>query len=245
MKHFITCSIKKYTSLILFFLMGFTPALANLPPGHLILTAGGFSAHQGSSQHIGITGLIGDHFTVSQHNDQNGLLGLGYFLDGIRNDHYNILYGLNAFYLMNTNVFGDVVQENQFTNLSYRYSITNWPVYLAEKTLIPLSDHCQLVIDLGVGPNFIQSDDFIENSTDGGITLPDNAYSGQTSVAFSATAGIGFQINDLPGLLPIEVAWRFFYLGQGYLHKDNAQLARELSTGNSYANALTVSIFLS
>src|SRR5579863_1204957 len=106
---------------------------SNLNRGKLVLQLGGFRAHQGEDQNIGITGLIGDRFTVSQHNDQNVLLGLGYYIDGPGYGVVNMMYGLNAFYLPNTKVKGNIIQEGMFTNLSYNYTVNNYPIYVAAK----------------------------------------------------------------------------------------------------------------
>lgn len=210
---------------------------------HLILQAGGFSASQGSAQNIGIDGLLGDYFTLTQRTDQNVILGLGYFANGSETSRYSLWYGLNAFYLANTTVQGNIVQEQLFTNLSYQYSITNFPIYAAVKALIKTdSNKYTITLDLGIGPNIISTSNFEESSLDGGITIPDNAFSGQTSAAFSAMLGIGIKFNNVLGKYPVEVGYRFFYLGQANLNQVNSQLTSTLNTGNSYANALTLSI---
>ena len=63
-------------------------------------------------------------------------------------------------------------------------------------------------------------------------------YSGRTTAAFSAMAGVGIQMNNVFGHAPLECGYRFFYLGQGNFNKLSNQLINTLSTGNSYANAL-------
>lgn len=208
---------------------------------HVIFQTGIFNASQGKAQNIGIDGLIGDQFTVSNHNDQNVLLGLGYYVDGMKKEKFNIQYGINAFYFPHTTVQGDVIQENLFTNLSYRYAITNWPIYLAAKSIFNVSNRYDITMDLGVGVNIIQTDYFREKSLDDGVTIPDNAFAGQTNTVFSASVGIGIKFNKVFGQLPIEVGYRYFYLGKGFLVKQSSQFASNLSTGNSYANALVVS----
>ena len=208
---------------------------------HILFQVGGFSAMQGRAQNIGIEGLIGDRFTVTHHDDQNMLLGVGYFLNKIKQKRFSVLYGINTFYLAHTLVQGDVVQEDLFTNLSYRYSITNLPIYIAVKTLISVSDKYNITVDLGIGPNIIQTSGFSESSLDEGIAIPDDAFSGRSSIALSATIGIGLKLNNLLGRLPLEIGYRFFYLGQGYLAKETNQLMNNLNTGNSYANALVMS----
>lgn len=209
----------------------------------IVFQLGGFDASQGNAQNIGITDLIGDRFTVLQGHDQNVLLGLGYYVDGIKQDQVQLQYGLNAFYLAHTTVQGNVIQEDIFNNLSYSYNLTNYPIYLATKALINTnSDKYTVTLDIGFGPNFIKTSHYRESSLDGGITLPDQIFSGQTSMAFSATAAIGIKFNNVLGHVPLEVGYRFFYLGQGYLQKNNNQLTNTLNTGNNYANALVISI---
>ena len=65
------------------------------------IQVGGFIENQGKSQNININinGLIGDHFSINNHNDSNGLVGVGYYLDGQRTNRFNLSYGINAFYL--------------------------------------------------------------------------------------------------------------------------------------------------
>lgn len=218
--------------------------LSKLNPMHatLIVQGGGFNATQGTTQNIGINGLIGDQFTVAQTHSRNFLLGLGYYINGQSTERIKMLYGLNAFYLAPTTIQGDVIQEQYFDNLSYHYSLTNYPIYLAAKALFTLNNIYNITFDLGIGPNIITTDDFNEYSRDAGITQPDTIFSGNTSLALSATAGIGIQFNNVAGHLPLEIGYRFFYLGQGHLNKINDQVIDNLKTGHNYANALVISV---
>lgn len=212
-----------------------TPLAAFDLCGEGVLQLGWFTASQGKSQHIDIEGLIGDDFSVSKRSDQNLLVGAGYYLDVMDICAARIQCGINAFYLAPTKVKGKVTQEDLFTNLSYRYSRTNYPIYFAAKALIPYG--CSdMVIDLGIGPNIVRTSGFKERSLDGGITIPDKIFSGKTGVDFSATAGLGWRFRS------IEMDYRFFYLGRGELKKVNSQVRNTLRTGNSYANALFISI---
>jgi hypothetical protein len=222
------------------FFSAFSPKRATV-----LFQAGGFYASQGKAQDIGINGLVGDRFTVTHENDGNALLGLGYYLTGLEKNQFSLLFGINAFYLAPTTVQGNVIQEQLFTNLSYSYSITQYPIYLVTKAFINTnSDKYTITGDLGIGPNIIRTGDFSERSLDGGVTIPENPFTGQTSVAFSATAGVGVKFNNVIGRLPLEVGYRFFYLGQGSFSKNNNQILNTLKTGNSYANALIFSIHL-
>ena len=76
-----------------------------------------------------------------------------------------------------------------------------------------------------------------ETSLDG--TIPDNTYSGRTTTAtFSAMVGVGIQMNNIFGRVPLECGYRFLYLGQGSFNKLSDQLINRLNTGNSYANIM-------
>lgn len=217
--------------------------------GEAVLQLGGFTTTQGKSQHVDIEGLIGDTFKVKKSTAQNLLVGAGYYLHGFDVDmgscgraDASFLYGINAFYLLPTQVKGVVVQEDLFTNLSYKYSRANYPIYLATKALIHFGACQELTIDLGIGPNIVATSGFKEKSLDDGITLPDHIFTGKTTVVFSATAGLGWRLHHLFGNFSLEINYRFFYLGEGELKKVNNQIENRLRTGNSYGNSLFVSI---
>jgi hypothetical protein len=201
---------------------------------------GGFSATQGNAQNIGIQGLIGDHFSVNRQYAQNVLVGAGLYFDGQNFNQYSLQYGIDAFYFPRTTVKGKVTQEQLFTNLSYSYSLTNVPVYLAAKGRIKnvYGSRYNITFDGGVGPNFISTGNVNEKSLDGGVTVPDAAFSGKTSTTVSAMAGIGVEFNNVFGSTSLECGYRFFYLGQSNFNKRNNQLLNSLNTGNNYANAL-------
>lgn len=218
----------------------------SLPSGKLHVHLGLFDAYQGNTQDIAIQGIIGDRFTVTNHNSQNALAGLGYYLDGLNTPLFKLSYGLDAFWLGNTLVKGNVTQEDTFFNLSYNYHVTHYPIYLATQAIVKTkSNRYSLIIDLGIGPNFIQTSDFQENSRDG-ITVPDVIFSGNTKTTLSATAGIGIKLSSQiqPGTIPLECGYRFFYLGKGNFSKLNNQVINTLNTGNNYANAVVCSVTL-
>lgn len=210
----------------------------------LVFQGGAFTTTQGNAQQVNIKGLIGDRFTLSDNHAQNIMFGLGYYINGLTQDRFSVLFGINAYYLPHTTVQGYVVQEKLFQNLSYHYSLSNYPVYLAAKGLINTnsSEHT-ITVDLGVGPNFIRAYDFAEGSLDGGVTIPDSAFSSQTNVALSATVGVGIKFNHFFGNTPCELGYRFFYLGQGNLNTINNQITSTLYTGNNYASAIILSIY--
>jgi hypothetical protein len=209
--------------------------------GHLTINLGGYEGLQGNTQHINIIDLIGDTFTVDDRHDQNALIGLGYFFDGNAIGHANMSYGINAFYLAPTSVSGNVIQEDLFNNLSYHYNIINFPVYVIAKSTFNLKSPLAFSIDVGIGPNFMKTYGFQESSLDGGVTIPDTLFSANTTTTFSATIGASFRINHALGQLPLEIGYRFFYLGQGYFNIDNNQVLNKLKTGNVYVNALIFS----
>lgn len=216
----------------------------------LTLQLGAFSAHQGSAQNVKIDDLNGDYFTVTKHSDQNVLVGLGLFMDGPDETYINCpdipvfstMYGINAFYLPRTDVKGDVIQEQLFTNLSYKYSVTNIPIYLSGKAIFNKNnERFNVTVDLGIGPNIIRAHDFEEKSIDGGVTLPDDIFSNKTKVVLSGTVGIGVQINNVYQNIPVECGYRFFYLGKGRFNT-TTNFTSSLHTGNSYANAVLCSV---
>ncbi|CDZ77340.1 hypothetical protein BN59_01623 [Legionella massiliensis] len=217
---------------------------SSLKQGHVIIQFGGYWSSQGQAQHINIQDLVGDEFTLTKHKRSNGLVGLGYFLDGQETSFFRMSYGINAFYLAKTGVVGDVIQENLFTNLSYHYNLRHYPVYaIAKSTIKTKFPKYALTLDAGIGPNFIKADGFKEHSLDG-ITIPDNIFSSHSSTTFSATAGFGVRINQVFGQAPLECGYRFFYLGQGSFNKANNQVLNRLKTGSNYANAIICSMII-
>ncbi len=237
----IMLSIKFISSIALLSIA--TQVLAFNLHGHAVVQLGGYWSNQGKVQHINIEDLIGDDFTVTRGQSSNGLVGLGYFLDGQEKDLFNMAYGINVFYLAKTGVSGYVVQEDLFTDLSYGYKVTHYPVYaVAKSTIHTKSPKYALTLDLGIGPNFMHTSNFQEQSLDGGVTIPDNVFSGHTTTTFSAMTGVGIKFNNFFGPAPLECGYKFFYLGQGGFRKNTSQLLNTLHTGHDYANALMCSI---
>lgn len=223
--------------------LGFPSFISALKHGHTVFQAGGYWSQQGKAQHIDIDGLIGDEFTLNKRDSSNGLVGLGYYIDGPNSSRVQFSYGVNFFYLPKTSVSGTVFQENLFPNLSYAYNLTHYPVYAAVKAKKGLSiPNLSLTVDAGIGPNFMRAGGFSEHSLDGGITIPDNAFSGHTSTTFSATVGVGLQLANMFGEMPLECGYRFFYLGLGRLSKNTDQIINNLHTGSSYANAVLCAV---
>jgi len=212
--------------------------------GHGLVQLGGYWSYQGQAQHINIESLIGDTFTVTRHSDSNGLVGAGYFIDGKDYKKFKLTYGVNAFYLPKTAVNGLVIQENLFTNLSYNYTMTHFPVYVSAKSIIETKyPNSSLIIDAGIGPNFINTKNFSERSLDG-VTLPDHIFTGKSNTTFSATAGVAVRLDQILGTAPFECGYRFFYLGEGQFKALSNQVNNTLKTGGAYANAAVCSIII-
>ncbi len=216
----------------------------DLKHGHAVVQLGGFWGDQGEAQDINIEGLVGNHYTLNNHNLSNGLVGLGYYLDGLAYDRFQLAYGLNAFYLGGTSVNGDVLQEHLYSNLYYHYDIQNTPLYWDAKAIVKTnSEKYNLTLDAGIGPNFMRTSNYSETPLDA-YTIPDDAFSAHNNVTFSATAGVGLRFNNIFGTAPLECGYRFFYLGKGQLASNNTQLINTVTTGNTYANALLCAITL-
>ncbi len=204
---------------------------------------GGFWATQGQDQDVDITGLIGDSFSVTHHSASNGLLGLAAYFDGWANKNYTLQYGVDAFYLGKTAVQGFVTQEQFATNLAYGYNLTNAPIFFGIKARPHYleHDHYAVTLNLGIGPNIINTSNFKETAL-ASYVLPDEIYTGHTTVAFAAMAGLGLRVNNAFGKTPLECGYRFFYLGEGSLKTINSQVLTSLKTGHNYANTLMCSL---
>lgn len=237
--------MKHNTSLVTLFtfLCASTQAFAS-HNNYLLFEVGGFVSSAGEEQHIDIEGLIGNNYTVSDHTDVKPLAGLGYFANVLHHSGFELDLGVNAFYLFPVQVKGDVIQEDLFENLSYQYNIGNLPIYLEAKgnIFIPKHHRYAVTLDLGIGPDIMFLSDYQETSLDGGITIPDDAFTNHTSVTFSATAGIGVKFYDVGGSPALELGYRFFYLGEGEFGTKSNQFEDNLSTGQVYANALIFAI---
>ena len=218
------------------------PSYFNAMKGHAVVQLGGYWSEQGKSQFINIEDLVGDDFTVTNHQASNGLVGFGYYIDGQEKNMFKMSYGVNFFYLPKTAVSGTVIQEDLFTNLSYDYNVTHYPVYaIAKSTIDTKSTDYGLTIDVGIGPNFMQTS-YVHEYPIQIDTLSDNIFSGRTTTTFSATAGIGIKFNHVIGSAPLECGYRFFYLGQGNFNKETNQIIDTLNTGTAYANAVMCGI---
>ena|SRR3990167_5759250 len=214
---------------------------------HVIAQAGIYQGTQGKQQYIHVPSLIGDVFNVSKNRDTNGLLGLGYYLDGQQSiafkKSYKMLYGLNLFYLAQMKVSGTITQEDAFTNLSYDYYVSYLPLFLMARSMIQTnSPKYDVGVDLGIGPDFMFLTKFTEYPINSG-TVPSSPFKDTMSICPAATFGLSLKVNNLVYSIPVEIGYRFFYLGKGSFNHTN-QVSSSLNTGNTYANALIFSIAL-
>ena len=211
--------------------------------GHFLVELGGYSAVQGKAQHISLQqNLVGNAYTVTTRNQGSGVVGLGYLLDGPDIKGFPFSYGINAFFLGQTSVSGYIVEEEDATNLAYRYRLQSIPVFFEAKTIVKTkSDKFKLAFDAGIGPNFMSASRYREMTLTP-YTLPDTAFSDRNNVNFAVTAGASVRVHDAPGQLPIECGYRFFYLGQGSFTINNSQALNAIKTGDNYANALICTV---
>lgn len=211
---------------------------------HFMIEAGGYFASQGRSQDIAIRYLAGNHYTVNNQNPSNGLVGLGGYLDGMDTSRFQVAYGINAFYLAPTVVEGEIIQEHDFTNLRYSYSIQQIPIYLAAKALLKNSStKYNITFDVGAGLNVLRTSGYRETPLEN-YTIPDNGFSPHNTVTGTAMAGIGLRLNNVFSSAAVEFGYRFFYLGQGKLAINNDQILNPVKTGDTYANAVLVSLII-
>lgn len=207
-----------------------------------LIETGYYFSDQGKKQHIDIKSLIGDEFTVTDHRSGNGFIGLGYFFKALERKYVELDYGINAFYLPKTSVKGNVIQENMFTNLSYKYKISHYPIYLSVNSKINTGlPKFAINLNVGIGPNVLRTSSFTETALNDN-TVPDDIFSGKTQTAFSATAGASVELYKILGPLSLDLGYRFFYLGKGQFKKVSSQVEDNLSTGNCYGNAIVFSI---
>jgi opacity protein-like surface antigen len=211
-------------------------------PIHFLVEGGGYYSTQGKAQRVNIDGLIGDQFNITNRNDTNAIFGAGFLLDGLRKGNFGFDYGINAFYLAKTKVSGTITQELLFTNLAYNYYVSHLPVYLFAKGFYSTDyNHLAITADLGIGPNFMNTNLYDDSSLDG-ITLPDNAYTGNFSnTVFSGMVGVGVKYTVM-NQFPVEIGYRYFYLGEGSFNPRTSAIQNKLHTGNNTAQALLLTI---
>lgn len=223
-----------------------TQALSfSLKNGHALLEGGVYFSSQGSAQNIYIQDLLGDHFSVTKSSDTKAFFGIGYLLNGPEYKKFDLSYGINAFYLPTAHVQGEITQEFLYSNLAYNYGVNHFPIYAEMKADIKThTDKMNVTLNAGIGPNFMSTTGYNDWSIDDGETYPDHAFNGRTTTQFSATAGIGLKMNHLLGNFPVEIGYRFFYLGSGSLKRRTTQLLNELQTGTDYAQSIVLTVII-
>lgn len=217
----------------------------SLREGNVAAHLGAFRTTQGKSQSIGIDQAIGNTYTLSQNHGNNVLLGLGYYLPEFHYSSAGFTFGLDVFYFPKTAVKGEVIQEELFNNLSYKYTITYLPAFISVKAILNNdSNNFAPTFSLGLGPDIIRTNNYREQSLDDDITQPDDAFTGHTQVTLSGMAGVGLKMNKLFKNNPVECGYRFFYLGHGQLYTKTNQLLSNMKTGSTYANAIFCSVYV-
>ena len=233
----------KYVTATSLLMVSLQALSSSLPHGQLVIQGGGFYSKPGKSQHINIQTLIGDQYTVSNHNESNGLFGLSYLVSGPNLGNALMSYGVSGFYFPKIKVHGDIIQENMFANLGYSYGITQVPIYATAKAvLMNHADRFGLTVDTGIGANLNQTTTLNTWPINGSNAVPDAAFSDRSHVAFSAMAGVGFRINHVLGQIPLDCGYRYFYLGKGNFYKRSDAWLNTLSTGDNYAQAIICSV---
>jgi hypothetical protein len=227
-------------------------SLANLRDDktHINLYLGGVETTAGKTQQVNVDFVLPAEYTFKENRQWNAVLGLtllggvGVFREFKTIRNFLFSYGVGAFYLSKVRVSGIVSQAKLFNNLGYSYDITNIPAYVFLKTKADIFEgKHQLVLDVGFGPNVMTMYNYGEwaiNRT----SLKDNAFKGSRETTLSFTSGFAIHFNKIFGDLPVELGYRFFYLGVGHLNINNNQYATNLSTGPSYANAIVCSLII-
>lgn len=220
-----------------------TYAALSLPSGQGVLELGGTYSSPAPTQLITIgEGSLGNIHSVYYNNDPRFLAGLGYFFDALSYNPLSLGLGPQIYYLERNNTSGLIFMERAFPNLDYHYQIQNIPLYAALKLKWQGQDTVSsFVLNLGLGPNFIKTKNYYERSLDDGLTIPNQAFSGQSRTRFSAMAGLGLQFKIPNNKFAVEVAYKYFYLGEGILNPRPGFL-NALTTGYQNTHALTLSM---
>lgn len=218
----------------------------DLTPSEIPFSVGGFLSQQGVKQNINFETRVSDEYFVNNNNNFNYLLGLGYYIETFCDDFKWLGVGLNIFYLAETTVKGDIAVGKAAKTLGYQYKVTNVPIYLMAKAVINTGlINYSIYVDGGVGPNNMQLRNYKEYSLDGGITRPRESFRTYTSHIVSATVGVGIRLNELLDNKYVDLTYRFFYLGNGRLARNNGQILNNLKSGTkqtNYANAIILSL---
>jgi hypothetical protein len=200
------------------------------------IDVGYFSAHEGQAQHINLSGLYGNDYSVNRATPQNFLVGTGLYFPSKLS---NLDIGLNVYYFNTTGISGEIKQEGLFNNLSYNYNVINIPIYVSLLKEIPIKNKpYSLMLHTGIGPNIIALYNYSETPLTS-YTLSNHTFTSSTKAQFSVHAGLGVQLKE-----QFECGYRFFYLGQSHLKTSNPGVLNSLQTSNMYANSLICSLII-
>ena len=169
-----------------------------MPSAEFGLSLGGASVHQGMSQLVRIQNSFGNFHEAYHSNEIVFAGGLSYLLNAYATSNVDFLLGASVYYLSDAKVNGVILLERTFPNLAYQYETRNIPLYATAKAAWhDTTKKFSLVADVGIGPNFMKTKSYSERSLDNGVTIPNQAFSGDSEVKFSAMAGLGVRLNDV------------------------------------------------
>ncbi|MCH9756549.1 MAG: hypothetical protein K0U37_05095 [Gammaproteobacteria bacterium] len=205
-----------------------------------LLHIGGFFSHQGVEQHINLNGLVGNDYSPTRRNSGNVIVGVGLLRPGTSYKTVDFEYGVQLYYLSGTTTSGVISIENVLPNLSYSYTTTFLPLYANVKANIETQfDKTKLTLDVGVGPDFMTLTRYREAPRTA-ATIPNSFYSRQTKTQFATLFGVGLKSDKFADGGSLEIAYKFFYLGQSKFTPNNNQVLNSLNTGSVFANAITL-----
>ena len=210
----------------------------------LALFGGGAWILHGQNQTINIDSAASDYFSVNHTNSNTGIVGAGFYLDNLelRNKRFTVQYTATAFYLPVTRIFGSGTLGETASNFTYDFSVGYLPTLFGLKfTDKPVEKPYHVTIDLGLGFDTL----FVSGFHGTNVvppTVPDY-FAKNTDYSLAATAGVGFKVYPSAYSIPIEIGYRFFYLGQGHLPAIYPALG-PLGTGYNYANVVMLTLEL-
>ncbi|MDF1677465.1 MAG: hypothetical protein P1U32_02080 [Legionellaceae bacterium] len=204
------------------------------------LHIGGFVSSQGINQHVNITGLVGNEYSPSKKNGGNVIVGAGFLRPAGTYETFDVEYGVQIYYLPSVTAGGNIAIENVLPNLAYKYSMSFLPLYANLKLNINTEfEKTKVTLDFGIGPDFMRLNSYREIALTN-ATIPNDFYSSQSQTQFATLFGVGLK-SDKFNNATLELAYRFFYLGNGHFSPNNNLVLTRFKTGPIYANAVTLS----
>lgn len=208
------------------------------------VSVGGADVLQGEKQLVNIQNSFGNIYTVDSISKSVFLVGVSALTPVVKKQDSMLLsLGVSAYYLSPSNVQGTIFMEQSFPNLSYRFNTQNIPLYATARGVFrsqqtkPIS----LVLDAGIGPNIIKTAGYEEHSLDAGVSIPNQTFSGSSTVKLSAMAGIGVRFVQINEHTTMELGYKYYYLNEGQLNP-RPQVLNHLSTGTINAHALVLTL---